>query len=1045
MLYYYGRNKKLYDHANNHKKRLAICRKYVYNTVRYIIPFILLLVYEEVILVKLFGFKKVFSAAVSALMITSSIPFTAYSADKQLRGNIGGYDYEMWNQDSVGDIEFEADAGSFTCSWRNIQNFIVSMGKIYNNPIKTYKELENVSFSYDLDLNSKGNTYFGAYGWTRNPLVEYYIIDGWGDWRPPGYSDTRKYGTAVVNKNEYDVYSRYRYNQPSIEGTKTFLQYWSVRKESASANNQNNNIKGRIDVAKHFASWEKLGLDTSGTLYETFFYIEGYHSDGNAELKSLIMGNGKDSTPVEVYGLGQQKDPPLTPDTDGYYIKNEFSDDTENWEPFEKESLNISSVGYNNTNGMLVHSDYAPWAGAKLKIGSGTLIPGKTYSIGTMVMQDSVSSSDFSLRLEYIDPDGKYQYITIAETSGRKGEWTKLSNAFFTLDIPEGSTDMSVIISSVDKVFDFYVDNAYVGEEGAPSFVPSPYDSDEHIIGEINGYRCEFWNKNKQGKAEMQPGDHSFTCSWSGIDNFIARMGKHFSKEKNYKAYGDIVLYYDVDYSPNGNSYLSVYGWTQSPLAEYYIVEGWGSWAPPGNGGEKKGSVSLNGNRYDLYKVTRYNQPTIYGSSTFQQYWSVRQTSGSKDGTTNHMKGSVDVSKHFQAWENTGLDMSGSLYDVTLSIEGFQSDGYADVKKIDIVYTEKNPDPIIPEVNYFKSDFESDNDDWYSRGTAAVSLDPYNYYSGKNSLKVSERSDCQHGFVRALDPSIFKPGKTYSFSTGVLQKSGKPVKIQLALQQGEGENMSYTNIATVKAESGVWTKLENTEFTIPEGSDELYLCVSTTEDDYELCDFYIDSANGSSQGTKSTVITGLGKISEDLPKETVIGDINGDGALNIADMLLLKKWLLGSYNLELKNWKAADLNNDDKLDIFDLCQIRDALIKNTGIPVSVSIRETGGYMGVNRLWKIYKDNGKFILYYDTPDDYIDTEPIITEITEEEYREILIQNYERNTPPAPVMDGFYYKTVITYSDGTEKTTNSDMYDVVLKIKKLFEQYHDTILI
>ncbi|WP_295080968.1 glycoside hydrolase family 11 protein [Ruminococcus sp.] len=998
---------------------------------------------------KLFGFKKFLGTAVSALMITSSIPFTAYAADQQKRGNIGGYAYEMWNQYSAGDIEYEAKAGSFTCSWSNIENFVASMGKEYNNPVKTCKEMGNVSFSYDLEINSSGNTYFGAYGWTRNPLVEYYIIDGWGSWRPPGNGDVKKYGTAVVNNNEYDVYSLYRYNQPSIEGVKTFPQYWSVRTESASSNDKNNIIKSYIDIAKHFDSWEKLGLDTTGTLYDALFYIEGYYSDGNAELKSIIMGNGHDGTPLKVYSTGQHNDIPLTPDPDGYYIKNDFDDDTENWEPRESECLESSSVGYNDTKGMLVHSRYAPWTGAKLRIGSNTLIPGETYSIGTMVMQDSVSSNDFSIQLEYTDPDGECQYIDIASASCRKGEWTELSNQFFCLDIPEGSTDISIIICSVDNICDFYIDNSYLGEQGVPSFVSIPHSSDECIIGEINGYKYDLWNKYGQGKAEMQPADHSFTCSWSGINNFTARMGKQFGKGKNYKSYKDIVLDYDVDYSPDGNSYLCVYGWTQEPLVEYYIVEGWGSWAPPGSGGEKKRSVSLNGNKYDIYRVTRYNQPSIEGTSTFQQYWSVRQTSGSQNGKTNHMKGSVDVSKHFQAWENAGLDMSGSLYDVNLSIEGYQSDGYADVKNIDISYYETRPDPIIlpdDDGNYFKSDFETNFDDWYSTGTSTINRDQYNYYNGNYSLKISERSDYWQGVVKKLDPSIFKPGKTYSFSTGVLQNSGKSVKMQLALQQGRDENWSYLDIATVNTQSGEWTKLENTEFTIPEGSDDLYLCVATTEDEDEICDFFIDSVQGSVKGTISTVITGQGRTSEILLKDPVMGDINSDGALNIADLLLLKKWLLGSCNVELKNWKAADFNNDNKLDVFDLCQMRTALILNTETPVSINIKETGGYMGVNRIWKIYEDNGKFLLKYEIPDDYTDTEPIITEITKDEYHEIMSQNYERNESTGPaVSDGYYYKTVITYKNGTEKTTNSYMYDIVIKLKKLLAQNNGTVLI
>ena len=209
--------------------------------------------------------------------------------------------------------------------------------------------------------------------------------------------------------------------------------------------------------------------------------------------------------------------------------------------------------------------------------------------------------------------------------------------------------------------------------------------ADQQTRGNIGGYDYEMWNQNGQGQASMNPGAGSFTCSWSNIENFLARMGKNFdSQKKNYKAFGNIVLTYDVEYTPRGNSYMCVYGWTRNPLMEYYIVEGWGDWRPPGNDGERKGNVTLNGNTYEIAKTMRYNQPSLDGTSTFPQYWSIRTTSGSANNQTNYMKGTIDVSKHFDAWSQAGLDMSGTLYEVSLNIEGYRSNGSANVKSVTV-------------------------------------------------------------------------------------------------------------------------------------------------------------------------------------------------------------------------------------------------------------------------------------------------------------------------------------------------------------------------
>lgn len=58
----------------------------------------------------------------------------------------------------------------------------------------------------------------------------------------------------------------------------------------------------------------------------------------------------------------------------------------------------------------------------------------------------------------------------------------------------------------------------------------------------------------------------------------------------------------------------------------------------------------------------------------------------------------------------------------------------------------------------------------------------------------------------------------------------------------------------------------------------------------------------------------------------VRGDVNADGVLDIADIVLLQKWLLAVPNTHLAIWQAADICNDNKLDVFDLCLMKRELL-----------------------------------------------------------------------------------------------------------------------
>jgi endo-1,4-beta-xylanase len=126
---------------------------------------------------------------------------------------------------------------------------------------------------------------------------------------------------------------------------------------------------------------------------------------------------------------------------------------------------------------------------------------------------------------------------------------------------------------------------------------------------------------------------------------------------------------------PNGNSYLAVYGWTRNALIEYYVVESYGSYNPS-SAAQKKGTVNCNGANYDVLQTTRVNQPSIDGTKTFQQFWSVRNPKRNPGG---QISGTVDTGCHFNAWKNFGLQLGSSHYYQIVATEGYFSSGSATI------------------------------------------------------------------------------------------------------------------------------------------------------------------------------------------------------------------------------------------------------------------------------------------------------------------------------------------------------------------------------
>ena len=207
--------------------------------------------------------------------------------------------------------------------------------------------------------------------------------------------------------------------------------------------------------------------------------------------------------------------------------------------------------------------------------------------------------------------------------------------------------------------------------------------STDQIEGVQNGYRYELWNQYSQGKACMTLGKGAlFSGEWSDIENYLARRGLLYDKTKLPHELGEFHTTFDVDYNPSsasGNSYLSVYGWSVSPLIEYYIIEDWRNWVSSmSDDSTFKGSFEMGGSIYDVYVKTREEKPSIVGITTFQQFFSIRRDLRNK--------GTIHISEHFKKWESFGMNL-GKLYEVSFVVEGYKSSGNFSFNELDIVST----------------------------------------------------------------------------------------------------------------------------------------------------------------------------------------------------------------------------------------------------------------------------------------------------------------------------------------------------------------------
>ena len=207
--------------------------------------------------------------------------------------------------------------------------------------------------------------------------------------------------------------------------------------------------------------------------------------------------------------------------------------------------------------------------------------------------------------------------------------------------------------------------------------INSKIDLTENKIGYLDDYFYELWKSDNIGITTMSiDNKNKFSCSWKNIDNVVFNLGKNFPNGYPLKNISDITLHFDFEYESNGYSYIGINGCFSIYSGEYYIIENYGDSFSKPNSGSLLGTLSIDDGEYDIYLREVILPPNIHGISKRSEYWSVRKEKRSS--------GTISLKKHFDSFLKKGAIIE-NVFTIGLFIEGYQSNGNADVNNFEII------------------------------------------------------------------------------------------------------------------------------------------------------------------------------------------------------------------------------------------------------------------------------------------------------------------------------------------------------------------------
>jgi len=172
-------------------------------------------------------------------------------------GSDHGYFYSLYVSGGSANISFPSAGtypGNFAISYSNVGDVVGGKGW---NPGSSH------SIGYNIGSLSGSYNFVGIYGWTTNPLIEYYVAE-------KGSVSGTFVNSISSDGHTYSFSKHQQVNQPSIIGTATFWQYLDNWGGTSTGSNHT------VTMSNHINNWRSRGGQGFGSYNYQILALEAW-------------------------------------------------------------------------------------------------------------------------------------------------------------------------------------------------------------------------------------------------------------------------------------------------------------------------------------------------------------------------------------------------------------------------------------------------------------------------------------------------------------------------------------------------------------------------------------------------------------------------------------------------------------------------------------------------------------------------------------------------------------------------------------------------